>query len=427
MIRICLFCIFFITFQTVAQTIDSFERQISLKQNSRSLMHKQAIEYVSKELIIDMIGLEKFQKQEQVFLEIISKQANRYILFAQSSKIQQDSDGNFNSIVKLKASKNNLKKLLLDHNLFYKSQGSFCLIPFISFTSYLSQDKPSRTWWMPKAIQHDLLKPAQTAFFNQLNKTLILKGFYSLNPVFQKISQQAPSSLLSSHLNLKNFTALARFYSCDLALIGKVQFGQESDFQTSSVLSKLFSLFKGESHYEIKDQDSLMYFTNFDLSVFNLKTNRVLFKIQKKQLFLSKTQVITGQSLQAEINQHIPNILSSLTYQLSFYQNKGTLESKTLTINLQGRLTYLEKEQLKQLLIHKTSSIKSLEKQFITSDYLVYLAESSKNVKTIINELNELNLSKFHIQASSYKKNTIQIYAKKRVNKHKPTRKIIYK
>ena len=332
-----------------------------------------------------------------------------------SSQPKLREEGGFVSQVKIKVSRENLKQLLIENNLFYSSQGSFCLLPVISFFSYLSDEKQNWSWWLKAHSEDPFLKKVSVLFFDQLSEKLISSGFYPLNPLFQNMYEGTPSVFLpkKGSFRVRSFTPLAEFYTCNIVLSGHIQFGGDSFNAGSSGLGELFSFFKPKREQQVESKLAVEQSVQFFFHVFNIKTKRSLFKIKKgfplSPLFIKEPD--------KEFGEHLSNILDSVAYQLSFYQERGVLELKRLMLSVQGPLTYMEKERLKQALIQKVSSLKNLEKRFLTSNRAVYEAESSQNIKTITKELEKLKLTNFVIQVKGYKKNTVEIYAKARAKK----------
>ncbi len=375
-----------------AQKIETLVKEISLKTDDKALAQKSALDEISQELVKEMVGADKYQKEKQKIVKYIIKGRNRYILSVQiSSGVLQD-DGAFSFTVTAQVSRENLKNLLLNHNLFYTSEGSFCLLPAISFSSYFEEKKKSYSWFKKKSSEtaDPLLKQMATAFFKLLSGELIKQGFYVLDPVFQRIDEGAPSFVLPKKVTrAKHFASLSEFYNCDLILLGHIQTGSSADLIGQGSLSS-------------------SYQTQFSFNVFNIKTRQFLFKLKKQFPFspaLMKDPV-------KELLLRSKDVLNSLSYQLAFYQEEGVLELNRMIISIQGALTYAEAERLKKALVENISGIQSLEERFLSSGRWLYLAESSKSMTSIIKELKKARLPGFAIQVKGFKKRKMEIYAK---------------
>ena len=403
-----LFSFFFFSSAFVqAQGIETLVKEIHLDTDNKQLAQKKAINEVSRKLVEEMVGLDRFQKEKQKIKNQIIKNQNRYILSIRSSKPILQEDGAFVSTVTIQVSKENLKQLLLEHNLFYSSKGSFCLLPVISFASYNSGEKKSYSWWLKNENSSSLLEEMAGSFFELLSEELIKQGFYALNPVFQKMYEGTASGVLPKNSSrVRSFVPLAEFYTCDIILSGHIRFGELSS--GSSALQSFFSFLKTDN--DQIDNAPSQNVTQFFFNVFNIKTRQFLFKLKKQFPFSPALQ----NNPKKEMALHLKNILDSFTYQLSFYQEKGSLDLNRLMISVQGPLNYSQKEQLKKSLVKKISGLQNLEKKFLTSNRIVYEAESSEKIKSVAQQLRKISLPKFVIQVKGYKKNTLEIYAKKR-------------
>ena len=390
-----------------AQDVETIIEEVQLKSDSKQLAQKKALRKISREIVVEMIGESRYEEGKKKIEKYIIKNKNRYILSVRSSSpILQDS-GRFSSTVTVKISRENLKSLLLDHNLFYSSEGSFCLLPLVSFSSHFSGEKKSYSWWLktPDETEVSSLKELAGSFFNLLNEELIKQSFYVLNPVFRRMAEGTPLSVLPKKgRRIWNFVPLARFYSCDIILLGYVHSGAPLS-NGAGALSNLFSLNKKNEVSDISQ-----YLTQFSFNVFNIKTRQMLFQLRKQFPFSS----ISQKEPQTEVLSRSKDILDSLAYQLSSYQEEGSLDLNRLMISVQGPLTYAQKEQLKRALVKAIPDIQSLDERLLTSSRVVYLAESSQSVSSIARQLKAVSLPKFVIQVKGYRKQELEIYAKPR-------------
>ena len=410
MFKIFLFT-FFISISAQAQKVETIVKEIQTPSDRKALAQKKALNEVSRKVVLEMLGEDKYEKEMQKIERSIIKKRNRYILSIRSTQPVLQEDGGFSSTVTIKFSKENLKKLLLEHNLFYASEGSFCLLPVVSFSSHFEDKRKEWSWWLKNQDKESeaLLSDMGTPFFELLKKELIKKGFYTIDPAFQKVSEGVPSGVLPKNSSrAKNFIPLAEFYTCDIILLGYVHLGRSLN-KSSSTLSQLFS----SSSTKTADfsVDSEQYFTNFSFNVFNIKTQQFLFKLKKQFPYPPAMK----NSPEKELLLRFKDVLDSLTYQLSFYQEEGSLDLNRLLISVQGPLNYAQKERLKKSLIQNVSGIQNLEERLLTSSRVVYEAEVSKDIKAIAKQLRKLSLKAFVIQLKGYKKQELEIYAKQRL------------
>jgi len=406
------FFLFFLFGFAQAQSVETFIKGVQSVSDSKQMAQQKALNEVSREVVVKMIGKEKYQKEKKKIEKYIIKNQNRYILSAQSSQPILQDDGNFFSAVTVRVSPENLKNLLLEHNLFYVSEGSFCLLPVVTFASYLNEEKQSYSWWLKGGHKEtdSLLKRMAGSFFGLLKKEFIKQGFYVLDPVFQKMAEGTPNRVLPQKSSrVRDFIPLAKFYTCDIVLLGYVQVGALPSTKSPSLLDSLFSFYQSEGKTE-KVLEISQYFTQFSFNVFNIKTRQLLFKLKKQFPF----SVAMEKKPEKEMLLRWEGVLDSLIYQLSSYQREGSLDLSRLLISIQGPLTYAQKEQLKESLVERVPGIQNLEERLLTASREVYEAESSRDMRSIAKQLKALSLPKFVIQVKGYRKRELEIYAKKR-------------
>ncbi len=382
-------------------------KELQIASDSKQLAQKKALNEISRDLVMSLIGQDKYQKERRKIESHIIKNQNRYILSVQSSQPVFLDNGKFSSVVTVKASKENLKNLLLEHNLLYASEGSFCLLPIVSFSSNFKGEQKSYSWWLKAKEPDPLLKKLAGSFFRLLKKAFVKEGFYVLDPVFQRLAEGAPAGVLPKKSSrVRDFAPLAEFFVCDIALLGYVQTGDLSSKRRWPLWTHLFSFARSEESALGTDQ----YFTQFSFNALNIKTRRFLFSLKRQFPF----SAVSGADSQKEALLRLPDILDSLIYQLSSYQKEGYLDLNQLLISIQGPLTYAQKERLKNILIAKTPGIQSLRERLLTSSRVVYAAESSQSASSIAKQLKKLSLPGYVIQVKGHRKSELEIYAKKR-------------
>jgi len=398
-----MFFLFFILKSCFVYGSEIIIKEIQLESDNRQEAYEKALNEISHELVIETLGENKYIKDKKRIEKYIIKNKNRYILSTQSSSPTLQDNGKFLFTITIKVSRKNLKKALLKHNLFYSSKGTSCILPMLSFSSYFTNKKKTYSWWL-KSDQDSLLKQMAGSFFNLLSREFIKYGFYTLNPVFQKMNQGTPAVVLPKKYSqkIKNFIPLAQFYSCDIVLFGHVKIGQLSS--DTSLTPSFFSFSKTEELPSVKN------WTYFSFNVFNIQTRQFLFKL-KNQFPFSLTTPLNPQE---ELLLRSKHILESLTYQITSYHEEGSLSLNRLMISVQGSLNYAEIEQFKKSLIKNISGIQNLEERLLTSNRIVYLAESSHSITSLARQIQQASFPFFIVQLKGTKKRELEIYVKKR-------------
>ena len=381
----------------LAQSIESYTKNIILKTDSKKIAQEMALNTISQELIIGFLGKKDYQKQRLQIKKHIIKNKNRYVVSIDSSSGKMDETGKFSFVVNIKISKDNLVALLKEHSFLKSSQSSYCILPLISFSSYFGTKKQTWSWWTKKDSSRSHLfdmKQANQFFFNSLGKEFTKIGFYFIDPVFQQTTQAVPSSILPRKGNkMKYFNPIIHFYSCDIILSGLIHLEKGVD--------KSFLYSSGDSL-------NTAYWVQFSIRAFNRKTKENLFELNRK--FPIKKG--SGQSLQEKMDLKSKEMIESLIYRFSFYQERGSLGLDRLIIALQGNLTYPQKEKLINQIVQKVDDLKNIQIIYLSSQRAVYRAEVSKTLNQILKELKGLSLKTFVLQVRKIEDSKLEIYAK---------------
>ena len=477
---ILFFSVVFPFFLHAKEDTQTLVKEIYLDTDNRTHARLQAINEISRTLVKEMTGEDKYNKEKQKIEDSIIKKQNRYILSTSTSSPVLQESGEFLFQVTIRVSKANLKNLLLEHNLFYDSQDSLCVFPFISFQSDVSKTLKNYSWWLGGSnTGQTFLRKLAALFFDRLSEKLISTGFYVIDPVFQNLGgalslntadkPNSPKNLIAlarfyTHAALtrkagpEDFISLAEFYSCNLILSGYIKVldalqESESLINWPSVFNKKDKI-QQKTELEFSDNS---YFIYFYFQILNRKTGRVLVKLKKmfpfpEVAFYPKPDQSLHKTLperkantkfakdtsqkhknppEEKTNTNPPDdnssfvlqlketpasfgsVLKSLAYQLRFYKKAGFLDLYQLVISVQGPISYPEKEQLKKLLLEKIPDLHSLEERLLTSSRVVYMAQSSKDMEFIANQLKTTIFSNFAIQVKGWTKQELEIYAKK--------------
>ena len=378
------FCLIYFSFSSFSQTIKEFRIDITTAQGEKKTAITKAVNQISRQFVESFLGKEKYQENEEKIKKTIFKNQNRYILFSKSSKSIPQNDGKFLTTVTLGISEQNLKGLLLEHNLFYKSHGSLCVLPVIAFTVDLGK-KESYLWWSPEQ-KSTLPKSLAKNFHSSLSLHVTKSGFYSADPIFSRFHEALPLVILNGKEKSKNIKSLVGFLQCHIVLSGKVLIKQDKESKT---------------------------LTNyFVFKIFNTQTNQLLFKIRKKFLVPELPSDLKTKQIKKIFSEISQRILTSIAYQLS--EEKGTLDLTRLFLSIQGPLTYFEREALAEALIRKISPIKSLQKKYMSSNRTLYEMKSDEGIAKVADIIKKSIIPNYQVKITTYNKKRLEIHARTR-------------
>ena len=373
----------FFCFSVSAGTIETRELDITTETGDKSSAIEKAVQQVSRDFVKHLMGKEKYKKNRSLIERKIIKNKNRYILFVKTSAPKAREEGDYLTKVTLGVSEENLTALLLENNLFYSSAGASCILPAITFKTVRKQNrrKEALSWWENNEEKPPLLQNLSEVFYSALSEAFVPAGFYVMDPVFSRLSQSVPSSVLPAKNSARQFRKLTDFLNCDLILSGNLTV--EKDLILPS--------YTGEFH----------------LKVFNMKTLRELFSFKKRVIFPA-----TEKDMKTGFLSGLSAVTNSLKYQLSFYRDRGALDLNRLFISIQGPLTYHQKERLRDLLVRDIPAIKDLRENLVTAGRVLYEMESSRNMKDLAGAVRSHKFPLFKVKVTGHTQKKMDIYAK---------------
>ena len=372
------------SFSSFSQEIKEIRIDIKTETGDKKAAIRKAVNQISRDFVETFLGKEKYQGNAEKIKKTILKNQNRYILFSKSSNSIPQNDGKFLTTVTLGISEKNLEGLLLEHNLFYKSHGSLCILPIISFTVDLDE-KESYLWWSHES-QKSFPESLAKEFFNSLSLHIIKSGFYNADPIFNRFPEALPLFALKGEKKPKGIKSLADFLQCHIVLSGKILLKQNK-----------------------KNKTLTNYFV---FKVFNTQTNQLFFKMRKKFIVPGISPDSKDTRIKKVFSEVSQRILSSVVYQLSIYREKGALDLTRLFLSIQGPLTYFEREALEEALVRHISSIKSLQKRYMSSNKTLYEIKSDKDAGKVADIIRKSTIPNYQVKVTVYNKNRLEIYAR---------------
>ncbi len=374
------------------------ETVLEIEQNSpdKQKAVQAAIRKVSFELMEQLIEATKLKEQKKQIQRIISTSSNRYILYTKTgTPVQSEKEDHLSYVIPVTIgfSKENLKKILLEEDLFYSGTSHLRILPLILFEDLI--DRKKYGWWRDKKKQPVYMQKQISQLYNQIQQTMMPYGFFLINPEFAGNRYFIPDDLLFTSPKKKDVFRLARFFQSHLVMVGSIKV-RESDI--SSILN-------------IKTE----------LVVYHTDSGRVLAEVErfgKIQIESDKpdekknnksewgNEKIMPVSLFLESNK---DFAKGLGIQLRSIYEAGQISSNLLKITVRGKMSYKDSDKFKQLLTSNVSIIKSLQENIIKSESITYIASTSASIEEISKEIEKGVFPGFHVRVSRVKKNEVTL------------------
>ena len=293
-------------------------------------------------------------------------------LSKQSSKDEViDSQYKFLTSVLVRFSKETLRKILIKENLFYLDKSSNRILALIEFNNEI--DDYVYRWWSGDKLEKPVLGMMKS-FYNQIQSVFLKHGFYSMNPVFGRHHRRIPKNLQYSSLNKDRAGDLARFFQAQLMIVGSV---------TLSSLSKRVNQVVW---------DTALYHS-----------------ISLRELGAYKVRIKTKKDSYEFLNKESGSWISDFALQASSIYERGALSAHLFKIDVDGLLSFLERETIKKNLITQIKNIKNLTPAVIGSQRIQYRADVEGDDKKVLEDIKNLKILDFKLSPYIKSKNHIVI------------------
>lgn len=355
----------------------SGETVLEVEQNSPDLKKavQTAIQKVSVELMEQFIEPSKLKAKKRQIRKIISAYSNRYILYTRTAPPIEKKPHSFIISVTIGFSEENLKKILLEEDLFYSGTSHLRILPMVLFEDLVERENYG--WWIKKEFKPDI-SMRMRSFYNQIQSVLMSYGFFIINPEMAGSRHFIPYTLSFKKPKKKNIFNLARFFQCNLVMTGSVKI-RESDIR--SVLSV-----KGE------------------LTVYHVDSGRLLAEVEqfaKIQMDEKKSDPIMSFLKQYE------NFAKGLGVQLQSIYEAGQMAANLLRITVKGKMSYRSSHQFRKLLNSEVKSIKDLKENVISTGSITYIANANASAKVVSKKIKGILFPGFYVRVSRVGKKEI--------------------
>ena len=387
---------------------------VKLKEPNSKQAVRGAVQHVSMQLMNKFIEPSKLKAQKQQIQQLISTRFNRYILYTKTAshppagvslsavskwplceegllkycrmkalKKESSPAGRLSALsgaadqepyaffVTIGFSEKNLKKILLQEDLFYSGEFNQRILPLVFF-----DDRVGRVSYGPfqkKPVPAGVRESAQL-FYDVIQKNLLALGFYLINTEFAGLRHFIPEDLKFKKRSQKNVSALARFFQAPLVLFGRVKVRK---------VKQLFNL-------------------KISLGVYHTQSGRLLSEIERFEKFSIEDRPLKNHRLKERQNkagafwvlplflkQH-PHFAKGLGRQLKAIYEAGGMGDRLLKITVQGRLTYRQFQTIKRQIVSRMSSIQQLEESLIRAHSITFLAHTQNSLDEVKKEIKKV-------------------------------------
>lgn len=345
-----------------AQKLELLERtaEVQTKEKNpvtaRAALTSQATDKISEDLIKEIIGEAKYNRNRSLIQTKVIRHSARYVPFSKPGELKnlEPAGEGFKMAVTLRISVDDLQKLLLENGLFYESDATPVVLPTIKWVDRVGAK--SFSWWSEAETTNEafLIKEAKT-FEESMREQLFKKGFYSLRPLNLKFHSLIPSDFKGDSLRQEDGQAMAQGLGAQIVVEGQVLFlksQERSDaFQVEMRLSAVQTV-NGRVIAEVARQFET------DGGAFDIVVAKKMREVREAVAVDLATQILDA-------------------------WQKGALGGNLYKLVIRGRLPLKTQEAFKEALRNQVREIKNVRERLISADRLVFEVDSALGPKDL--------------------------------------------
>lgn len=376
-----LFYFFFILVSLHAdaqQSADLIERSYTGVSQQESILaakkdiQDQAINKISEEIIIELMGQENFTKRKSLIQQKIIKQSAKYIPFSKPSEPETTTGGATKMTMMMKVSISNLRTLLKSQGFLNENELAPIILPLVTYSDKV-QMKNFR-WWIPldrkdKGFLVTESRLLEKALQNSFQKS----DFFLIKPIDGNLHLQVPLALQNEHLTAEDFIILGQLFHAPVVINGQVNFSKNSDTPDRYRIDAHFAAIQVANGRTIADV-SRHYDT--EVGLFEVSIDKKL----------------------KEVSEGLTNDLALQVYEV---WQKGSLGSSVLKMTIKGYVPIKDQEQFKDKVRSSIPQIRNLRERLISADSIVFEFESHLSPKEIAKFFSVFDLNGRTVSATS--------------------------
>lgn len=330
---------------------------------ARSILLNLAAEKVSEDLVKEIIGEAKFSRNRALIQTKIMKRAASYLPFSKAGELRQVGE-TLQMAVTVRASVDDLQKLLLENGLFYDADSTPSILPMVKWVDRVRGR--SFGWWMGSQTSDPtkaFLAKESRSLEKALQDAFLVKGFYVIRAQALRYEDLLGSESRGESVRPDDSALWAQTWNAQVLIQGQVQFAKGERSDTVAIEARL--------------------------SAVQVSNGRVIGEVARQ------LETDSG-AFEANVDRKMKDILGSMATDLSTQLleawKQGTINSQLYRLKVAARLTIPVQEQLKEVLRAKVREIKSVKERLIEADAVTYELDSSIGPAEIAKRLGEVDV-----------------------------------
>lgn len=354
--------------------------------SARRQMIDQATLKVSEELIKEIIGENKFHRNQALIQNKILKNSARFVPYAKPGEmLPRAPEEGYKMSVSLRVSIEDLQNLLLENGLFYESDSTPVVLPAIRLVDRVSSK--SYGWWMdlsaPETAQKSFLIKIGRSLETQLKAAFSKHNFYSLKPQTMKLENFIPAAAKTENLRTEDWHLMAQRMGAPILVDGEMVFTKSQERSDA-------------------------YHISLRMTATQVANSRVIAEVTRQ------FETEAGE-FERVMTRKLKEVLESTSQDLAAQMleawQRGSLGATLYKLTVRGRLPLIQQEAFKEALKSKVREIKNIRERLISTEAVTYEVEAAIGPKELAQKAPLIQLSgvKMVLESSSDKEATYRV------------------
>lgn len=314
---------------------------------ARKNLVDQATDEISRQLIVEMIGEAKFNRNRSVIQTKIIRNSARFLPFLKNGNLETLPEAGHKMTTVVRVNLDALQSMLLENGLMYETDGTPSVLPVIKFVDRVNGR--SFMWWTAQQSNdaHVLTNLAKT-FEESLRSEFRKDFFYVFKPIDMKWKESIPTGLQTEYIRFDDLQWAAEQWGAQILVQGEFSVARHRERTEAFLLS-------------------------FRLTAVQSSNGRVVAEVVRE--FESDRGTMEAQVVR-RFNAVASSVASDLSKQILDAWQKGAIGASLYRITIRGRVPIQQQEAVKELFRNRIREIKSIRERSISVQDLVFEVDS---------------------------------------------------
>ena len=359
-------CLVLFSSSLFAQQADLLERNFSgaskeaSPQAAKTDIQNQASQKISEEVIRDLIGEERFNKNKALIQSKVIKNSARYIPFVKPSPVVMEGE-EYKMSVNMKVSLKDLKQMLLDNSLLNENDTIPVVLPVVSFVDRVGGR--SYRWWQTQDKNSPvfLIKQSRT-LEESLRSSFQKNNFFVIKSVEAGLGANIPSSYQNERIAGDDAQFFAQYFNAPVMIDGQV------------VMDKAE---KGGG-----------YRIDIRMTAVQISNARAIADVSRRYDVEGSFEGNVDKKIR-EVSESVANDLASQVFEA---WQRGSLGTSVIRVTITGKHNLPAMEDLKERIRSQITQVKNIRERLVSSDSVSFEVDTAAPSAELATKLEALDL-----------------------------------